>query len=183
MKAHKFFRPGARGTLTQHPWPAPPSTADGEATWLQAADGPLSPCRNGLHACRIDQLGFWIADELWEVELGDERIETRHAVIARRARLVRRIDAWQTSAAHELTRACRDRARARAEQTPDLSPRAHELLESTEQFARDGKTALTAYVAALLCAALGPADQQLATFDAERRAQSLLLAAAAGLEP
>ena len=167
--------------MSQQAWPAPLASAPHDAPWLQAADGPLVACRNGLHACMVEQLAYWISDELWEVELGDEWIETRHSVIARRARLVRRIEAWEGAAALEFTEACRERARTQAAQASQLSTLATQYLESTEQFARDGKAALTAYVAALFCSALGPSELRMISFDAERREQSQLLARTAGL--
>jgi hypothetical protein len=182
MIAHKFFRRAAHGSLTDHCWPQP--SAAGEALdggWQEATDGPLVPCRNGLHACRIDQLSYWISDELWEVELDGEWIETRHALVARRARLVRRVEAWEGAAAHGFAQICWQRAESAATRATQVSPLAREYLESAQQFAREGKAALSAYVGALVCSALGPSDQALATFDAERRAQGGLLAAAAGL--
>ena len=177
MKAHKFLRHGARGPLSQHVWSQPPAASN----WLEAAAGPLVPCRNGLHACRIDQLSYWIADELWEVELGDEWIEAPHSLVARRARLLRRIEAWQGAAALEFTRACLERAQAASARAGQSSALASQYLEATQQFADAGKPALTAYASALVHAALGPADQQMASFDAERRAQGQLLAMATGI--
>lgn len=179
MIAHKFCRRGALGPLTQRAWPRPLPAADGD--WLQVEDGPLVPCRNGLHACRIEQLSYWIADELWEVELGDEWIETRHSIVARRARLVRRIEAWEGAAAGAFTRACLARAEAAFARAGQVGTLASEYLESTQQFARDDKPALTAYAAAILCSVLATGQASLADFDSERRAQGLLLAAAVGL--
>ena len=60
MKAYKFLRAGRVGAFSGEAWPE-----DG----IIEVDGPLEECRNGVHACRADDLPYWLDDELWEVEL------------------------------------------------------------------------------------------------------------------
>jgi hypothetical protein len=178
VKAYKFFRTGAHAPISKHSWPVPPTAAEG--SWLQV-QGPLVACQNGLHACRIEQLSYWIADELWQVELGEEWIETAHSVVARRARLSQRIETWQGKASNDFTVQCLARAREQATHAGEISTQAQQYLKATEQFAHQNKPALTAYSAALVCSALGTPDEQMALFDSERRAQGQLLAAAVGI--
>jgi hypothetical protein len=70
------------------------------------------PCRSGIHACRVADLPLWLARELYEVELAGEIVEERTKVVASRARLVRRVDAWDDALRAAYTRDCADRAHA-----------------------------------------------------------------------
>ena len=45
--------------ITGFQWPA-----DGE--WV-TVDGPLEDCLRGIHACRVDDLGWWLSAQLWEI--------------------------------------------------------------------------------------------------------------------
>ena len=58
-------------------------------------------------------LPLWLGRELYEIELGGEIVEERMKVVASRARLLRRIDAWDDAARDAYTRMLR-RPRARA---------------------------------------------------------------------
>ena len=97
----KFLRAGALSPFTGFDW------SERVGVWV-AADH-AQPCLAGIHACRADQLPHWISDELWEIELGDPVVETPRKVVASRARLVRRVDAWDAAAAHALKLECVDR--------------------------------------------------------------------------
>jgi hypothetical protein len=68
-----------------------------------------------VHACRAADLSYWLAPSLWEVELEEPVVETRHKLTARRGRLRTRIDAYP-AAALELGAVCAWRARDRAVQ-------------------------------------------------------------------
>jgi hypothetical protein len=70
------------------------------------ADGELDACRAGVHACRPEQLAYWLMPELWEVELDGELLETPLKVVAARGRLVRPIDAWDDEARRDLGEEC-----------------------------------------------------------------------------
>jgi hypothetical protein len=95
--AYKFTRPGGRSPFTAFTWPV------GE--WVEA-EGELSLCRNGIHACRPEELPRWVNDELWLVELEDVDEERDGLLLARRGRLVERIHAWNEETARELARSC-----------------------------------------------------------------------------
>jgi hypothetical protein len=103
--AYKFLRHDATGPFTRHPWPLP---ADGTfGAWVEA---PVVPCRSGIHACRLADLPLWLGRDLYVAELDGEIVEERTKVVAPRARLQRRIDAWDDAARDAFTRDCADRA-------------------------------------------------------------------------
>ena len=107
MIAYKFLRRDGTGPFTRHRWPLP---ADGgPGAWV---DAPVIPCRSGIHACRLADLPLWLGRELYEVELEGEIVEERTKVVAPRARLLRRIDAWDDATRAAYTRDCADRAHA-----------------------------------------------------------------------
>lgn len=57
----------------------------------RSVSGPLVPCKNGLHLCRIGQLADWIGPRIWIAETDGEVIEEHDKVIARRARITREV--------------------------------------------------------------------------------------------
>ena len=160
-RAWKFLDERGRGMITGFAWPAP-----GE--WV-TVDGPLEDCVRGVHACRADDLGWWLSAQLWEIELAGDRLEGRHAVVASRGRLLRQIEGWP-AAGGELaawaTWRCRDRT---AELWAAVDPQVSAALRSAATF--DDLAALvtglprevgrpeqeaTAYLAAHLAARANP---------------------------
>jgi hypothetical protein len=105
MIAYKFLRAGAVGPFSGHQWRT--------GTWVRA-DGAPEECRRGVHACRTQDLPWWLAAELYEIELDGEVVALEHKVVAPAGRLTRRIDAWTTDLANEYAEACAWRARDRA---------------------------------------------------------------------
>jgi hypothetical protein len=96
MTYFKFLRPGALSPFTRYAWPV------GE--WVSADAAEL--CRVGFHACALAHLPYWLGDELWEVELAAPIEESRHKVMARRARLLSPVEAWTPEASRDLAVAC-----------------------------------------------------------------------------
>jgi hypothetical protein len=158
-----FLAEGAVATLSGFGWPRP---ADGEpGEWVRAGeDAPPDVVR----AVPLEQLPWWLDDELWEVELDGVTGENGRAVAARRARLVRRIDAWNDVVAAELVLACEERVRAAA---------LHEYADDVTLYAADaGRPAAGAGVAAYIAAhALAGGDKEAPeyeeAFERERRWQ------------
>ena len=111
MRAYKFLALDAVGRFSEFRWPLPAGREPG--VWVEA-DAELDVCRHGIHACRADQLLDWIDDELWEIELGGELVESDTMLVAQRGRLLRRVDAWDGGAAHEFADVCVWRARDHA---------------------------------------------------------------------
>jgi hypothetical protein len=108
MIAYKFLGPGRTGPFSGYTWPAP-------GVWVHA-DRSMVACRRGIHACRISDLPWWLADELWEIEL-DGRVQVdEHKIFAPAGRLRSRIEDWTPACAQEYADACAWRARDRAVQ-------------------------------------------------------------------
>ena len=74
----------------------------------------LAACRNGIHACRPSDLPWWLADELWEIELDGHVQLDEHKIIAPAGRLRSRIEAWTPACAQDYADACAWRAQGRA---------------------------------------------------------------------
>jgi hypothetical protein len=105
MRAYKFLDASGRAPFTLTPW------LPGQ--WVEAAAA--VPCREGVHACRPEDLSYWLAPSLWEIELEEPVVATRHKLTARRGRLLSRVDAYP-AAAQQLDEICAWRARDRAVQ-------------------------------------------------------------------
>lgn len=97
MIAYKFLQAGRVAAFSGETWP--------EDDPVQAT-GPLVPCRNGVHGCRIEDLPYWLDEELWEIELEGEVVEDALKLLGRRGRLVRRIDAWDEETRRAFARMC-----------------------------------------------------------------------------
>jgi hypothetical protein len=110
MRAFKFLDPNAATVFTSTPWPRP--TGDGPGPWVEAHS--VQPCHSGIHACEPGDLAYWLGAELWEIELDGEIERSHHKVVARRGRLVRRIDSWTDGIGIEFPKWCAWRARDRA---------------------------------------------------------------------
>ena len=111
MRAYKFLRPGGIGLFSRTRWPLPSGADAGE--WMRAnGAGDPSLCRAGVHACAPAHLPFWIAEELWEIQLEGAVAERRAKLVAPAGRLVSRVDAWDQDAALDFMAATVDRIRA-----------------------------------------------------------------------
>lgn len=103
MIAYKCLTPQGTGIFTSFRWPLPNG---GPGAWVEA---PADPCRSGVHACRVRDLPHWAASVLYEIELDGELIEGPTKIVAPRARLVRRVEAWDGGLRDAYTRWCADR--------------------------------------------------------------------------
>jgi hypothetical protein len=110
MRAYKFLDAEGTTLISATKWPVP--TDDGAGPWIEA--GAVSPCREGIHACRIADLAYWLHEELWEVELDGEIQESHRKIVGRRGRLLRRLHPWSGGVARELSDWCAWRSRDRA---------------------------------------------------------------------
>jgi hypothetical protein len=158
MIAHKFLRADGSSAFTAFRWPLP---GDGPGPWVEAA---VEPCRSGLHACRLADLPYWAGPHLYEIELDGEIVEERTKVIAPRARLLRRIDAWEDGLRDAYSRMCADRAHELARELPAWDA-------TIERLAGRGP-ALLGFMAARIAEETGGR----AAYDAERAHQAAWLA-------
>lgn len=123
MIAYKFLALGAVGRFSGFVWPRPDTR---HYQWVTTDRVEL--CNSGIHACRLQDLPFWLDDELWLIELDGDVVQEDGVVVANRARLLEHVSAWSHDAAREFARSCSLRARELATQaTRDASPRAHAI--------------------------------------------------------
>ena len=193
MTAYKFLAPGAVGPFTGFRWPLPGA---GGGAWVEAPPG-AGPAR-WVHACRVADLPYWFADELWSVELDAQDAQVRESerqLAAPRARLVEHVAGWDAAAGRALAEACAWRTRelavvrlapaagaelAAAQDLASLEAAAREAGRRPEaayvatavHYARAGVAATAAFVAASLAAASGGVE----AFHAERAWQARWLA-------
>jgi hypothetical protein len=104
MIAYKFLRPDTTSPFTRFRWPLPDG---GPGPWVEA---PVQPCRSGIHACARENLPLWLGHVLFEIELGGDIVAEPTKLVASRARLLRRIEAWDDKLRDAYTRMCADRA-------------------------------------------------------------------------
>jgi hypothetical protein len=103
--AYKFLSSDRVGLFSGVTWPEP-------ATWLEA-DGEVERCVSGIHAVHPEGLLGWIDDELWTCELAGIVEDDGQELIAKRGRLLERVEAWTETAARDFARGVRGK-RARA---------------------------------------------------------------------
>jgi hypothetical protein len=108
MIAYKFLRPERTGPFSGFRWPEP-------GVWVRAS-AHLEECRSGIHACQVGDLPWWLAEELWEIELDGEVRLDAHKLVAPAGRLVSRLESWTPACAQRYADACAWRARDRAVQ-------------------------------------------------------------------
>ena len=126
MIAYKFLRSGRIGPFSGFAWPEP-------GVWVHASRD-LVACKRGIHACRPSDLPWWLADELWEIELGGPVQPEEHKIVAAAGRLRSRIEAWTPDCAQAYADACAWRARERAVAALGRAghePEAHQLATCT----------------------------------------------------
>ncbi len=167
MIGWKFLEQGMRSPFALTTWPAP-------LEWIES-EGPLQPCRSGIHFCTRDDLSRWVHDELWELEVDGEVQRGFDASVGRRARLVRRIEAWSASAREVLLSASIEHARELVTSHSVASARAAIYLEHAATLVRS-TTALRLHAAALAVANVPSPNEARVAYDAERIWQSRHLA-------
>jgi len=98
--AYKFLGTGSVGRFSGYRW------SPGE--WVEAA----RPGEGwGIHACRPEDLSWWIDAELWRIELDGPLRERPTQIEARRGRLLDRVEQWNEKARAAFGLDCVFRAR------------------------------------------------------------------------
>jgi hypothetical protein len=103
MIAYKFLRAGRIGPFSTFGWPEPGVRVRAGAATDQ--------CKRGIHACRTRDLPWWLAEELWEIELDGEPQIDEHKIVAPAGALRSQIVGWTAACAQEYGEACAWRAR------------------------------------------------------------------------
>jgi hypothetical protein len=103
--AYKFLRGDGVGQFSSFCW--------SRNVWV-STDGPPRPCRRGIHACTVDDLPYWLGEELWLIELAEPVVAGPDKLVSPAGRLDRRIAEWDSQAALRLARVCASRVTERA---------------------------------------------------------------------
>jgi hypothetical protein len=163
--AHKFLDAGGRAPFTGFRWPV------GE--WVDA--GAVRPCRSGVHALRPRDLPFWLAAQLWEIELDGDVITEGRKLVARRGRLLRRRDDWTPQLANAFIGDCLERTRSTFGSVPGLSAFVFDI----DRFRAQERFPLAAFAAAHAAELSGGPR----AYERERLRQAAWLAERLGLGP
>jgi len=94
--AFKFLRRDRCNPFSRFRWPEGEWV---ETEWAAKASVP------GVHACRAEDLPYWLGQELWRIELWESEPET-HGVRARAGRLRERVGAWDQTTARAFAVDC-----------------------------------------------------------------------------
>lgn len=173
MQAFKFLAAGARARFSELAWPQPDAQRAGG--WVVVA-GALEPCVCGVHACREQDLPYWLDSELWRIELDGALWVGESMVVAARGRLLQRVESWNDELKGQLLAFCVERAQGVLTRSDDgAQPRAERYLRDVEALGQAGELAAAAYVSAL-AAACGSALPELDAYVGERSVQARWLA-------
>jgi len=169
MRAYKVLNQGGRSDFTGWDWPLPEQDQPG--AWV-VAEGELRLCHNGIHASTAEQLPHWLGMELWEIELDGEIRHEEAALLASRARLVAKVEAWDESMRKRFAQWCLERAREIARSYPP----GEGLAEKVQHTLWWGGAAPAGYFTAMLAgesrAGRHSGEEYDAAFLAERRLQT-----------
>lgn len=147
VHADKYVRPGGVAPFSGFHWEP--------GGWVRA--DAAQPCERGVHACRVEDLPFWIHRELWQVELDDAVVEHGHKVEAPGERLVRRLKRWNEESERALAGRVGDYAASRP-----ADPQAAELDEDGARYAETGRANIVIYIAAVADERAGGAEARQA---------------------
>ena len=168
MLAYAFLRTGGIAPFTEVRCPRPQGDDPGE--WFEVG---RVGSRGGIGACAAEHLPYWFQDELWEIELDGDVQQIGHKLTARRARLVRRVEAWNPEVARSFSLACADRAAAIAEGAPQVA----DFAADAAAIAAGGRAAVTGYIVSRAAELAGGVE----AYEEERATQAAWLADGLGL--
>jgi hypothetical protein len=176
MLAYKFLARGAVSPFQGVAWPRPDS-----GRWLEA--GSRDVATEGIHACRVPDLAYWLQHELWRVELAGALREAPFQVVAERGRLVEEVTAWREGGASAFAETCAIRAAAAAARAHVAgAERAAGMAVVGGAGGAGGGGAAPRYIAAAVAELLAPPARAQEAFAAERAWQAAWLARELDLE-
>jgi len=117
---------------------------------------------------RPRDLPYWLGPQLWEIELDGETVEQERKLVARRGRLVRRREEWNSGLLDAFSADCLVRTRRAFGSVPMLSG----YVADIERFRSLGRTGLAAFAAARAAERHGGAS----AYERERLTQAAWLA-------
>ena len=169
MKALKFLAEGGRGPYSDFSWPLPKDGKPGK--WVKAT-GKLIACQNGIHACTMEQAPAWLQAECYVIELAGEIEDSGDKLVARKGRLLYRVETWNEKNARLFAADCAEHLLPlfEAKHSNDERPRA--AIEAARAYARGEATATELAAAGDAAGDAARAAAGAAAGDAEIRSQS-----------
>jgi len=125
-KVYKTLLNGRVGRFSGVVWPE-------RGKWFEV-EGVLMPCISGLHLCRAKDLLEWLAPEIWEAEYEGECIEEKDKLIVRKARLIRRLENWDLTAARLFELDCAEHFLWRYEEVHNEDKRPRKAIEIARRY-------------------------------------------------
>lgn len=188
--AYKFLAADRTSPFARVRWPEPGSG------WV-VASAAVGTCRPAVHACRVQDLAYWLGQTLWRVELAGQVVESSSKIAAERGRLLEEVAGWP-EASRDFIQDCKDRLGQLREQADEQAKeqRDYHVVRFLDSYLKeikgDSDPASVSYTAAHAAGIVGwtPDGAQAARahgehspLDSERRRQSRWLAARLGLAP
>jgi len=117
----------------------------GNGKWTKnrwrSVKGEIIPCENGLHLCRRQDLLTWLGPVIWRAEYEGELVEADDKVVARRARVVERLDNWNERTARLFAADCAERVLPIFEKAFPGDDRPRRAIEAARAYANGRITA------------------------------------------
>jgi hypothetical protein len=118
-------------------WHLPKGKRPGK--WMKVT-GDLVPCKNGLHVMRLGDLLEWAAEHLYEVEVRGEVLPADDKVVARQARVLRKVDTWNDRNLRLFACDCAERVLPLFEKDHPNDNRPRAAIETARRFANGQAT-------------------------------------------
>jgi hypothetical protein len=83
---------------------------NGQPGAWKSVRGELIPCERGLHLCRKTDLIHWLGPAIFLAEYEGEPLAAGDKIVVRKARLVKRLDAWNERTARLFAADCAEHA-------------------------------------------------------------------------
>ena len=134
MKFYKVLGKGGKpcnGGIGE--WSLPKNGKPGE--WMPMIAGELSPCENGYHLCRFENLLSWLNEEIYEAEGRGDKIECDDKIVFRQARLIRKIREWNEKTARLFAADCADHVLHLFEKQYPKDDRPRKAIQAARDFA------------------------------------------------
>jgi hypothetical protein len=134
-KLYKFLRPDGRTPQGYGQWPLPQGDQPGE--WLPKLTGKLIACQHAYHVMRIRDLMEWATDDvqLYVVETRYKTTDDSNKVLARQARALYRVEAWNERNLRHFACDCAERVLPLFEQGYPNDTRPRVAITTARRFA------------------------------------------------
>jgi len=139
-KLFKILKDGRSCNGGEYTWSLPTKDDDGEWTpgeWTEPIEGDLEACESGYHLADETQLIQWLGKEIYEAE-AEGAFNDGDKWVARRARLIRKIETWNDRSARLFAVWC---ARQSLKLIDEPDPRSVAACDVAERYANGEATA------------------------------------------